>query len=101
MGELNLILCGRSARYGGVIAFTGGLIGHTLHAEKYKGDFERTKVFIGNSDRDPHVPLARSEQSKTLMEKLGADVTLKVYEGMGHTINEDEIHWVKKNIMLA
>lgn len=85
-----------ATKYGGIIAFTGGLIGRTIHEEKYKGNFDGTKVFIGNSDRDPHVPLERSEQSKVLMEKLGADVTLRVYKGMGHTINEDEISWIKK-----
>lgn len=85
-------------KYGGVIAFTGGLIGQTLNEKKYRGDFKKTKVFIGNSDIDPHVPLSRSEESKKIMEKLGADVTLKVYAGMAHTINEDEISWVKKNI---
>jgi len=88
-----------AAKYGGVIAFTGGLIGSTVNEKKYHGNFEGTKVFIGNSDEDPHVPLVRSEQSKEIMEKLGADVTLKVYPGMAHTINEDEISWVKKNIM--
>ena len=88
-----------AAHYGGVIAFTGGLIGSILNEEKYHGNFEGTKVFIGNSDRDPHVPLIRSEQTKDIMKKLGADVTLKVYQGMGHTINDDEINWVKENIM--
>jgi phospholipase/carboxylesterase len=89
-----------ATKYGGVIAFTGGLIGDTINEKKYHGNFEGTKVFIGNSDQDPHVPLVRSEQSKELMEKLGADVTLKVYKGMAHTINEDEISWVKKNIII-
>ena len=88
-----------AAKYGGVVAFTGGLIGGTIDEKKYKGNFEGTKVFIGNSDRDPHVPLLRSEQSKELMEKLGADVTLKVYKGMGHIISDDEISWVKKLIL--
>jgi len=86
-------------KYGGIIAFTGGLIGHTINKNKYKGNFKGTKVFIGTSDRDPHVPLLRSEQSKELMEKMGASITLKVYTGMAHTINEDEISWVKKNII--
>ncbi|MFA6916877.1 MAG: dienelactone hydrolase family protein [Parachlamydiales bacterium] len=86
--------------YGGVVAFTGGLIGLTLNENKYQGSFDGTKVFIGNSDRDPHVPLIRSQHSKEIMEKLGAHVTLKVYRGMAHTINEDEISWVKENIFL-
>jgi len=85
-------------KYGGVVAFTGGLIGNTVDVKKYNGDFKGTKVFIGNSDRDPHVPVVRSEQSKAVMEKLGAQVTLKVYEGMGHTVTKAEIDWVKQNI---
>jgi len=86
-------------KYGGIIAFSGGLIGKTLNPAQYKGNFAGTKVFIGNSDQDPYIPLTRCEQSKEIMEKLGAHVTLKVYPGMGHTINEDEINWVKQNIL--
>ena len=64
--------------------------------KKYSGNFEGTKVFIGNSDVDPHIPLERSQQSKVVLGKLGADVTLKVYKGMGHTINQDEIDSVNQ-----
>ncbi|CUI17405.1 Phospholipase/carboxylesterase family protein [Candidatus Protochlamydia naegleriophila] len=89
-----------ATRYGGVIAFTGGLIGSVIDEKKYRGDFKGTPIFIGTSDQDPHVPLERAQESKTLLEKLGAQVTLKVYPGMGHTINEDEIGWVRQNIFL-
>lgn len=85
--------------YGGIAAFSGGLIGHEIDEKKYHGDFEGTKVFIGNSDLDPHVPLIRSEQSAALMEKHGAHVTFKIYKGMGHIINQDELSWVKKNML--
>lgn len=84
--------------YGGVIAFTGGLIGSTINEKKYQGNFEGTKVFIGTSENDPHIPLERAKQSKKVMEKLGADVMLKVYPGRSHTITQDEIIWVKENI---
>lgn len=87
-------------KYGGVIAFSGGLIGN-LSTEKYKGNFEKTKIFIGNSDIDPYIPLSRSVASKLILERMGAQVILKVYEGMAHTINEDEILSVKKNILLT
>jgi len=87
-----------AAKYGGIVAFTGGLIGKTQDEEKYQGNFAGTKIFIGTSDQDPHVPLIRSEQSKLILEKMGAAVTLKVYAGMAHTINEDEINWVRKFI---
>ncbi len=86
------------AKYGGIVSFTGGLIGHVINEEKYHGKFEGTKVFMGNSDRDPHVPLSRSEESKAVMEGLGANVTLKIYPGMPHTIIPEEISWVKHNI---
>jgi phospholipase/carboxylesterase len=85
-----------ASKYGGVIAFTGGLIGSVIHPEKYQGHFEGTQVFIGTSANDPHIPLERAEESKTLMEKLGAHVTLKVYPGRSHTITEAEISTVKK-----
>lgn len=87
------------ALYGGVAAFTGGLIGRTLDPAKYKGDFAGTKIFMGNSDIDPHVPLSRSEETKAILEKLGAEVTLKVYPGMAHTINQDELAWVKSHLL--
>lgn len=88
-------------KWGGIIAFTGGLIGDRIYTENYKGDFNETKVFIGNSDKDPHVPLTRSEESKQLMEKRGAVVTLKVYPNMPHTINENEMEIVNEMFFLA
>lgn len=93
---LALEFAGRFAgRYGGVAALTGGLIGDILDKSIYKGDFEGTKIFLGNSDMDPHVPLDRSKQSKEILQSLGADVTLSVYPGMRHTISREEIADVK------
>jgi phospholipase/carboxylesterase len=78
-------------RWGGAIAFTGGLIGDTLYRENYKGDFAGTPVFIGTSDPDPHVPVERVEASVEQLRSMNADVTIHIYKGMGHTINADEI----------
>jgi phospholipase/carboxylesterase len=80
-----------AARYGGVIAFTGGLIGDKIYPENYKGDFGGTPVFIGTSDPDPHVPVQRVYATSNILRDLKADVTEKVYPGMGHTISQDEI----------
>ncbi len=80
-----------ATKYGGVIAFTGGLIGDKIYSENYKGDFSGTPVFIGTSDPDPHVPVQRVNESATLLEKMNAAVTKKIYKNMGHTINQDEI----------
>ena len=78
-------------KYGGAIAFTGGLIGDKIYTENYSGDFQNTPIFIGTSDPDPHVPVARVNATAEILKKMNASVTAKIYPGMGHTINEDEI----------
>jgi phospholipase/carboxylesterase len=78
-------------KYGGVIAFTGGLIGEELSYHEFEGDFEHTPVFIGSSDHDPHVPEQRIEESVSIIKEMGAAVDKVIYPGMGHTINQEEI----------
>ena len=85
-------------RYGGVTAFTGGLIGDKIYPENYSGDFAGTPVFIGSSNPDPHVPVERVYATSNILKAMHADVTEKVYNNMGHTINQDEIDWVNKLI---
>ena len=80
-----------AANYGGVVAFTGGLIGDKIYAENYKGDFRNTPVFIGTSDPDPHVPVERVQATTAILQNMHAVVTEKIYPGMGHTINQNEI----------
>lgn len=82
--------------FGGIAAFTGGLIGENVSVANYSGDFKNTPVFIGVGDKDMHVPLKRVEESKLILEKLNANVTLNVYPGRPHTILQDEIETVKK-----
>lgn len=85
-------------RYGGVTAFTGGLIGDKIYPENYSGDFAGTPVFIGSSNPDPHVPVERVYATSNILKAMHADVTEKVYNNMGHTINQDEIDLVNKLI---
>lgn len=80
-----------AARYGGVAAFTGGLIGDKIYTENYKGNFDGTPVFIGTGDHDPHVPLQRVEATTALLRNMHADVTEKVYPGRPHTILAEEM----------
>jgi phospholipase/carboxylesterase len=79
-------------KYGGVVAFTGGLIGDKIYPENYKGDFNGTPVFIGTSNPDPHVPVERVYATSNILKNMNASVTEKVYNNMGHTINQDEIN---------
>lgn len=80
-----------AARYGGVTAFTGGLIGDQIYTENYTGDFAGTPVFIGTSNPDMHVPVERVYASTKILQGMNAAVTEKVYDNMGHTITQDEI----------
>jgi phospholipase/carboxylesterase len=94
---LTLEFVARNAvKYGGVVAFTGGLIGDKINEENYTGDFAGTPVFIGSSDPDPHVPVERVHASTAVLKKMNAVVTEKIYPGMGHTINQDEIESASK-----
>jgi phospholipase/carboxylesterase len=77
-------------RYGGVVAFSGGLIGEELDDE-YEGDLDGTPVFLGCSDVDPHIPAERVEATRDAFRSLGADVDMRLYQGMGHTVNQDEL----------
>ena len=78
-------------KYGGIAAFSGGLIGDKINSENYKGDFKGTPVFIGTSNPDPHVPVERFYATTKILRNMNAAVTEKVYNNMGHTINQDEI----------
>ena len=80
-----------AARYGGLVAFTGGLIGPPGTRFSYSGRLSDTPCFLGAGDPDPHVPWKRVEESASVLSTLGGVVTLRRYEGLPHTINEDEI----------
>ena len=81
-------------RYGGVVAFSGGLIGEDIDTGDYEGDLEDTPAFVGCSDVDPHIPVERVHVTADVLEMLGGDVEKRVYEGMGHSVNDDEIEYV-------
>ncbi|MDX5340823.1 MAG: dienelactone hydrolase family protein [Cyclobacteriaceae bacterium] len=98
---LSLEFAARNAqKLGGVVAFTGGLIGENLNTENYSGDFQGTRVFIGSSDRDFHVPASRIKDSASLLEQMGAEVTVRLFDDPDHTIRAEEINWVNQNIFV-
>ena len=94
---LSLEYAGRNpGRDGGILALSGGLIGETVDDTKYQGSMDETPVFLGCSDYDPHIPEDRVHESAEVFDRLGADVTKKIYEGLGHTINKDELNYFRK-----
>lgn len=82
-------------RYGGLVVLSGGLIGPDGTAFEHTGDLEGTPVLLGCSDVDPYIPLERVRESRGVFERLGGDVTERIYEDMAHTVNDDEIEFVE------
>lgn len=78
-------------KFGGVAAFTGGLIGQHIDESNYSGDFGGTPIFIGTGNPDSHVPVSRVNESVKILEKMNAKVNLEIYDGRPHTISQDEI----------
>jgi phospholipase/carboxylesterase len=81
----------RPARYGGVVVFSGGIIGPPGTAWNAAGNFGGTPIFLGCSDVDAHVPRTRVEESAQLFRDMGAEVITRIYPGMAHVVNDDEI----------
>ncbi|MXN90546.1 phospholipase [Flavobacterium sp. Sd200] len=80
-----------AAKYGGIVIFTGGVIGDKIYDENYTGNFDGTPVFIGTGDPDFHVPVERANDTAELFKTMGATVNVKVYDNIPHTIIQDEI----------
>lgn len=83
-------------RYGGIVALSGGLIGPDGTPRNYPGSLDGTPAFLGCSDVDAHIPKARVQHSADVLGLLDADVTMRLYPNMGHTINDDEIEFVRE-----
>src|SRR5882724_4998192 len=95
-GCLALEYAARNARrYGAIAGLSAGLIGPPETPRAYPGSFAGTPVFLGCSDIDWHIPLARVHESRDVLGKMGAAVTERIYPGMGHTVNEHEIAHVR------
>jgi predicted esterase len=78
-------------RLGGVVLFSGGLIGPPGTTWQSSRSFGGTPVFLGCSDSDAHVPQWRVDESADVFDRMGAVVTKRIYPGMGHLVSDDEI----------
>jgi phospholipase/carboxylesterase len=83
-------------RYGGVVGLSGGLIGPDGTQWPYPAKLAGTPVFLGCSDVDNHIPRRRVEETARALESLGGAVTARIYPGMGHEINADELAWIRE-----
>jgi predicted esterase len=78
-------------RFAAVLVFSGGLIGPPGTHFVYPGSLAGTPVVLGCSDVDPHIPRERVDETAEAMARLGATVDKRLYPGMGHTVNRDEL----------
>jgi phospholipase/carboxylesterase len=85
-----------AVRYGGVVGLSGGVIGADTEPRHDYGSLDGTPVFLGCSDPDPHIPRYRLEKTGEILGSLGGIVTTRLYPGLGHTINQDEIDFVRR-----
>jgi predicted esterase len=82
-------------RYGGVAALSAGLLGAEGTPRDYQGSLGGTPVFLACGDADAHVPKRRVEETAAVMERLGGQVTTRIYPGMAHAMNDDEMGFVR------
>lgn len=85
-------------RYGGIILYTGGLIGPPETQWNKEGSFGGTPVFLGSSDNDSWVPESRVHTTDDVFKRMDAEITKRIYKGMGHEVNDDEIVFARKLI---
>lgn len=88
----------RGERFGGLLVFSGGLIGPAGTPRDYTGDLTDLPVFIGCSNVDFHIPEARVHETAETLTRMGAQVDIQIYPNMGHTIIEDEIDRARRII---
>ena len=93
---LTLEFAARNAkRYGGIVGLSGALIGPDDTPREYAGSLAGTPVFLGCSDVDLHVPKERVDQTAEVLQKLGGKVTKRLYPNLDHSVNQDEIDFVR------
>ena len=83
-------------KYGGIIGLSGGLIGPDGTPREYQGSFDGTPVFLGCSDVDFHIPKERVMETRDVFARMGAEVTMRLYPNMEHTVNRDELEFVAR-----
>jgi predicted esterase len=78
-----------------VVGLSGALIGPADSPRDYSGSLDGTPVFLGCSDVDPHIVAGDVEIAAQVLGRLGGDVTMRLYPGMGHEVNQDELDHVR------
>jgi predicted esterase len=84
--------------YGFIGILSGGAIGPPGTPRDYQGSLSGARVFLGCSDHDPHIPLARVKETTAVFTRMGAEVAERIYPGSSHGINDDEITFLRAGL---
>jgi predicted esterase len=85
--------------YGFVGVLSGGAVGPPGTPRDYQGTLAGASVFLGCSDHDPHIPLARVKETTGVFTRMGAAVTERIYPGSSHGINDDEVAHLRAGLL--
>ena len=85
-----------AGRFGAVVGLSGGLIGPDGTQRDYAGSFDGTPVFLGCSDIDPHIPMRRVVEAGEVLKRMSADVVVRFYPGMAHTVSIEELAMIRE-----
>jgi len=86
-------------RWGGLIAFTGGLIGPPGTDWNIEGSFDGMPTYFSTSDIDPFVPEFRVNESVAIFKASGADVQVDLIIGREHEVSHAEIMRAKELLL--
>ncbi len=94
-------IASQPARYAGLIAWTGGLIGPPGSKLTQEGDLNGTPALFATSDPDQWVPWSRVQESARIFTAMGAQVNLRSFPGKPHSVSGEEIELARQLIERA
>ena len=84
-------------KYKGICVCSGGFIGSDAEVTmQLSGDMMRTPVYLGCDIDDQHIPIERVEATAHACTVQNADVTLRKYENLGHTIHPEGFEFLAR-----
>lgn len=88
-----------------LVVLSGSLLGPTVDPDsRVPADADRddggpmagAPAFLASGTDDPHVPAARQAATAAVLRRLGADVTERRYEGVGHEVPDAAFEHVRE-----
>ena len=72
----------------GAVLLTGGHVGPPGTTPTASGDLRSMPVLLGSAEADALVPIARVRETAALLQALGAQVELEVYDDLEHLVSD-------------